>query len=231
MQCHRCPKNGKPDEACLTCKCAEYLDNDHKVVTPVPDTSVLPIEKPCGKARFPVPDEVVRDCLDVTETLKHCDRQSFPYLLKLFVVFASLGSGAPLFQHVLCGGTFTSYAVGEGRQGRRFRRGGAGCRRQFPKSSASRDAERTGTMHDEYWRKAKVDAERRLHGLFKNTRTKVADIVGDENGIDEREDAKAVLAYVLKHGSCEEVACAILSSCEWQQACRELEEHSATVAK
>lgn len=86
-------------------------------------------------------------------------------------------------------------------------------------------------MHDEYWRKAKGEAERRLCHLFAKSRTKVADIVGDGNGIDEIEDVKAVLAYVLKHGSCEEVACAILSSCEWQQACRELEEHSATVAK
>ena len=86
-------------------------------------------------------------------------------------------------------------------------------------------------MHDEYWRKTKSEAERRLNHLFRNARTKVADLVGDGNGIDEREDVKAVLAYVLKHGSCEERACAILSSCEWQQACRELEEHSATVAK
>lgn len=114
MQCHRCPKNGKPDEACLTCKCAEYLDNDHKTVTPVPDMSVLPTKNTDGKAKFSVPDEVVRDCLDVTETLKHCSHRSFPHLLRLFVVFASLGSGAALFQHVLCGGTFTSYAIGEG---------------------------------------------------------------------------------------------------------------------
>lgn len=89
-------------------------------------------------------------------------------------------------------------------------------------------------MHDEYWRKTKSDAGRRLNHLFRNARVKVADIVGDENGIDEREDAKAVLAYVLKHGSCEEAACAILSSCEWLHASHELEEHSdhsAAVAK
>lgn len=114
MQCHRCPKNGRPDEGCISCKCAEYLDNDHKTVTPVSDVSVLPVETPAPKHRFSVPAEVVRDCLDVVETLKHCGRRSFPYLLKIFLAFASLGPGAGFLQHVLCGGTFTTYAEGEG---------------------------------------------------------------------------------------------------------------------
>jgi hypothetical protein len=41
MQCHKCPKSimngGTPDEECLTCKSADYLDNDFKTVIPIDD--------------------------------------------------------------------------------------------------------------------------------------------------------------------------------------------------
>ena len=81
-------------------------------------------------------------------------------------------------------------------------------------------------MHDEYWMMVKKEAEKQVATLLGDKRVeKVREIVGDDNGIDERADAVKVLAYILKHGNHEEVACAILSLGDWQQACHELAEH------
>lgn len=84
--------------------------------------------------------------------------------------------------------------------------------------------------HDEYWRKVKEDAERRVDALFDGCRTRVREIVGDENGIDERADAEKVLAYVLEHGEPDEAARAIIALGEWMHAHHELCEHGDVAA-
>lgn len=84
--------------------------------------------------------------------------------------------------------------------------------------------------HDEYWKKVMNHSEKTLCGLFDGCRTRVRDIVGDDNGIDDEKDVKAVLAYVLEHGDECEKACAILASCAWIQAMHELAEHAGVVA-
>lgn len=38
--------------------------------------------------------------------------------------------------------------------------------------------------HDEYWEKVMNQAEKTLCGLFEGSRTRVRDIVGDDNGIE-----------------------------------------------
>lgn len=106
MQCHRCPKDGRPDEACLSCRCAEYLDNDHKTVSPVGDFAavgrrVLRVPK---ADPFPnTPRHVVRDCANVLEELKHCHPDSFPHLFRLFALFVT--TNAALLTGVLQGRT------------------------------------------------------------------------------------------------------------------------------
>lgn len=80
-------------------------------------------------------------------------------------------------------------------------------------------------MHDEYWRKVRVEAENRLVSLFgDNWVEAIRDIVGDDNGIDGEADAVKVLAYILKHGNPDEVACAVISLGDWRQARHELAE-------
>lgn len=86
-------------------------------------------------------------------------------------------------------------------------------------------------MHDNYWKGVWDAAHERLNHLMKDCDKDVADIVGDENGIDSYEDAKAVLAHVLRHAdNCEEEACAILSVGEALHALHELGEHSSEAA-
>lgn len=79
--------------------------------------------------------------------------------------------------------------------------------------------------HDEYWTKVKTEAEERINALFDGKRQTVRSIVGDGNGIDSEADAVKVLTYVLRHGDNEDAASAILSFCDWRQACHELAEH------
>lgn len=79
--------------------------------------------------------------------------------------------------------------------------------------------------HDSYWKDVKTKAECRLADLFEGSHTRIRDLVGDDNGIDEVKDVKKVLAYVLRHGDCEERACAIISAGEWVHAAHELSEH------
>lgn len=81
-------------------------------------------------------------------------------------------------------------------------------------------------MNNEYWMKVKEDAGKEITFLLGNKwAEKVREIVGDDNGIDERADVVKVLAYILKHGNYEQVACAILSVGDWQLACHKLAEH------
>lgn len=84
--------------------------------------------------------------------------------------------------------------------------------------------------HDEYWKKVMNHSEKTLCGLFGGGRTRVRDIVGDDNGIDDEKDVKDVLAYVLGHGDECEKASAILASCTWIQAMHELAEHGGVSA-
>lgn len=84
--------------------------------------------------------------------------------------------------------------------------------------------------HDEHWKKVMKHAEKTLCGLFEGNSTRVRDIVGDDNGIDDEKDVKAVLAYVLGHGDCSEQACAILSCCLLIVAMHELAEHVGVAA-
>ena len=71
-------------------------------------------------------------------------------------------------------------------------------------------------------------AHERLHSLFSDCKTKLHDLVGDDNGVDSFADAKKVLAFVYDHrhnASHEEMACATLSVVEALQASHELKEH------
>lgn len=85
--------------------------------------------------------------------------------------------------------------------------------------------------HDMYWTDVCVRAHGALDAIFRDSGTDVAALVGDRNGVDSMEDAKRVLAYVLKHGDCHEQAHAILAVCEILIARHELKEHSYTLKK
>lgn len=80
--------------------------------------------------------------------------------------------------------------------------------------------------HDNYWKEVKCEAEKRILAIFgDDADERIADIVGDCNGLDDDADAKAILAYILKNGDSNDVACAILSISDWRHACHELAEH------
>lgn len=82
--------------------------------------------------------------------------------------------------------------------------------------------------HNEYWKSVWETAHKRLHRLFADSKTKVEDIVEDENGVDSYCDAKKVLAFVYDHrhsATPEDMACATLSVVEALQALHELKEH------
>lgn len=85
-------------------------------------------------------------------------------------------------------------------------------------------------MHDSYWLKVKVEAAARIGRMFARSHVDLCDVVGDDGGVDSREDAERVLAYVLRHGDCRERACAIVSVGEWVHASHELAEHGAAGA-
>lgn len=82
--------------------------------------------------------------------------------------------------------------------------------------------------HDEYWKDQQAHATKCLRALFPQGErgdVMVTNLVGDANGIDDLPDVHAVLAYVLKHGTSEEAATAVLAATKWQMACCELAEH------
>lgn len=82
-------------------------------------------------------------------------------------------------------------------------------------------------MHDNYWKGVWDAAHERLNHLMKDCDKDVADIVGDDNGIDSYVDAKKVLSYSMKCAeSSDERACAVLSVSEALFALHELKEHS-----
>lgn len=86
-------------------------------------------------------------------------------------------------------------------------------------------------MHDSYWKGVWNAAHERLNHLMKDCAHDVADIVGDDDGIDSYADAKVVLAHALRYAdNCEEKACAILSVGEALHALHELGEHSSEAA-
>lgn len=79
--------------------------------------------------------------------------------------------------------------------------------------------------HDEYWRKTKAKACRRLAGLF--TERTLASVVGGDGAIHCPEDAARVLGYVLRHGDACERAVAIVSASELVHSMHELHEHGS----
>ena len=86
-------------------------------------------------------------------------------------------------------------------------------------------------MHDKHWKDVWDTAHERLNHLMKDCDRDVADIVGDENGIDSYVDAKKILAHALRRAdNCEEKACAIISVVEALYALHELREHSSDAA-
>lgn len=140
MQCHKCPFYGKGDMRCIDCKAAEYLDNGFrsfvhaenldeivaKYSTSIPpdDEDFSDSDRECLKA----------DAQEVLAVLEKCNRKAFPFILRLFLLFASLsGKELPMFLHILHGGTLTSYAKGEGQS----------------KQSAHQKWERMVRAHDE----------------------------------------------------------------------------------
>lgn len=128
MQCHNCPKSvtngGTPDESCLTCKGADYLDNDHRTVTPVGDVSTLHrhIEPSFTDrkdderlTRNPNVSERNReDCRNALDFFKKCHRSSFSHIACILAAFMMAGSGAPILGAVLDGKTMAEYASSEG---------------------------------------------------------------------------------------------------------------------
>jgi len=127
-----CPKSvtngGTPDESCLNCKCAEYLDNDHKIVTPIDDVSKLSsnidssYEKDSSsltkngelikfnKNKTP---QNLEDCENVLKVLKKCHHTSFKYIACMVALFMMVGNGTPMLEAVLDGKTLTEYALAE----------------------------------------------------------------------------------------------------------------------
>ena len=88
--------------------------------------------------------------------------------------------------------------------------------------------------HNEYWTKVWENAHARLRHLFSGCRTKLHDLVDDENGIDSYSDAKKVLAFIYDRHNCatpEEMACGTLSVVEALQAVHELKEHETAPVK
>lgn len=81
------------------------------------------------------------------------------------------------------------------------------------------------TAHDRYWKGVAECAERRLHALFHGSRTSVSDVIGDDDGIDDRRDVEKVLAHVLLHGNSDDRARGALAAFELVQAWHELSEH------
>lgn len=117
MQCHNCPKNGNPDEGCLACRCADYLDNDHKTVTPVDDVAKVSAHIVREPARVPfrgLPKRNVDDCLNVLDELKKCHHSSYKFIAKIVAVFISVGAAAPMLNAALDGMTLTEYAKSVG---------------------------------------------------------------------------------------------------------------------
>lgn len=80
--------------------------------------------------------------------------------------------------------------------------------------------------HESHWREVKRRAEERICSLFENCKLDIEEIIG--HGMDEEfspHDAKKVLKHVLKHGDCDEQACAILALGDLMHAQNELHEH------
>lgn len=131
MQCHRCPKSitngGTPDEECFTCKCAEYLDNDHKTVIPSDDVSRMQIH--AEPSYFPKDDDYkdgpfkpkdgitqrnIEDCENVLAELKNCHHTSFQHIACMVALFMMVGNGSNMLGSLLDGRTMAEIAKSTG---------------------------------------------------------------------------------------------------------------------
>lgn len=85
--------------------------------------------------------------------------------------------------------------------------------------------------HDAYWAGVESEAAERVAGLFdEGGAASLAEVLGHGRGLSSLRDAKAALAYVLRHGDACEVACAVLALGDWTHARNELAEHGASPA-
>ncbi len=76
---------------------------------------------------------------------------------------------------------------------------------------------------DSYWRTVESEAAERVAGLFdEGGSASLAEVLGHGRGLSCARDARAVLAYVLRHGSAAEAACAVLALGDWAHARNEL---------
>lgn len=127
MQCHNCPKSvtngGTPDESCLTCKCAEYLDNDHKTVVPVDDVTKLqahvdPLYEREWKGTSPDGSKATErnreDCHKAIEVFKGCHRSSLSYIACILTTFMVAGPSGGMLSSALDGMNLTEMAEKEG---------------------------------------------------------------------------------------------------------------------
>lgn len=86
-------------------------------------------------------------------------------------------------------------------------------------------------QHDMYWTRTCVRAHGDLDEVFRGSGTCVAELVGDRNGVDSIEDARCVLAYVLEHGDCHDVARAAIAVFEILMARHETRESAPSAVK
>lgn len=79
------------------------------------------------------------------------------------------------------------------------------------------------TKHEEFWSKVSETAISRIYNLFSKNNIDIKSII-DKECIENYDDAKTVLSFVLCHADTdEEKACSMLSICEWLHACNELQ--------
>ena len=121
MQCHNCQYNGKGNEICLSCKSADYLDNDFKTVSPVGDISEVQKNidtnylynkqsKPLINFSADKTPQNLEDCENVLKELKKCHYSSFKHIACIVTLFLSVGIHTPLLVSVLNGESFSDYA-------------------------------------------------------------------------------------------------------------------------
>lgn len=119
MQCHKCPYDGKGDRRCLECKASEYLGNGwRRMVHPdsidelLQARDVMPMEDDTASDEM---DGILNDCRNVLRTLRGCGASSLPYVLRLFLLFASLTPDQfSLVKSVLDGRTLCEHAKEHG---------------------------------------------------------------------------------------------------------------------
>lgn len=133
MQCHKCPKSimngGTPDEECLTCKSADYLDNDFKTVIPIDDIAKVEsaiesdyysmycsddLENSDGDIIYFNENKTpknLEDCQNALKFLKNCHHSSYKYIACILATFMAVGGSAPMLHAALEGKTMAEYAT------------------------------------------------------------------------------------------------------------------------